>query len=123
MIIGAIAVLSLLFFGGGIFTFDSVRDAAEEFIKDKDRAKQVVSITEQADEEFESFTNNLDKLSRQLAQMNKDYNLTREDMDSFSSQVKKNRMAFLEKYVELRFQVKDLVTAEEWQAMHIKKED
>ncbi len=123
MIIGAIAVLSLLFFGGGIFNFENVRDAAEEFIKDKDRAKQVESITEQADEEFESFTNNLDKLSRQLAQMNKDYNLTREDMDSFSIQVKKNRVAFLEKYVELRFQVKDLVTAEEWQAMHIKRED
>jgi hypothetical protein len=48
--------------------------------------------------------------------MNKDYNLTREQMESFAGQVKKNRTAFLEKFVELRFQISKLVTAEEWQA-------
>ena len=53
---------------------------------------------------------------------NKNYNLTREEMDSFSSQAKKNRAAFLEKFVELRFQLKDLVTAEEWQAMKVQRE-
>lgn len=117
MIIGVITALMLLF-GGGIFSFDYIRDAAEEAIKDKDRAKQVVSITKQADEEYEAFTKNLNKLSKQFVKMNKDYNLTREEMDALSGQAKKNRMAFLEKYVELRFQVKNLVTAEEWQAMH-----
>jgi len=54
--------------------------------------------------------------------MNKDYNLTRQEMDSFSIQAKKNLTAFLEKIVELRFQVKNLVTAEEWQAMHVQRE-
>ncbi|MBW1752762.1 MAG: hypothetical protein JRJ46_06590 [Deltaproteobacteria bacterium] len=115
MIIGILAAITFLF-GGGIFTFDYARDAAEEFIKDKDRAKQVISITKQADEAFEEFAENLDKLSKQLPQMNKDYNLTREQMDAFSSKVKKNRTAFLEKFVELRFQISKLVTAEEWQA-------
>ena len=121
MIIGLVSVLTLIM-GGGIFSFDHVRDAANEFIKDKDRAKQVVSITKQADEEFELFTENLDELSEQLVQMNKDYNLTREEMDSFSIQAKKNLTAFLEKYVELRFQAKNLVTAEEWQAMKVQRE-
>jgi DNA anti-recombination protein RmuC len=99
-----------------------VFDAAEEIIKGRDRAKQVISITGQADEEFERFAENLDELSKQLVQMNKDYNLTRQEMDSFFGQVKKNRTAFLEKFVELRFQIKDLVTAEEWQAMHVQRE-
>ena len=109
-------------FGGGIFSFDYIRDAAEEVIKDKDRAKQAVSITEQADEEFELFTENLDDLSKQLAKMNKNYNLTRAERDSFSIQVKKPRTAFFEKYIELRFQMINLVTAEEWQAMHVQRE-
>jgi len=122
MVVAVIYVASLLF-GVGIFTFENVRDAAEESIQDKDRAKQVVAITEQADEEFESFTENVEKLSKQLAQMNKDYNMTREEMDSFTIKANKNRKAFLDKYVELRFQMKDLITAEEWQAMHVKKED
>jgi uncharacterized membrane protein len=119
MIVGAIAIITYLF-GGGIFTFENIRDAAEEIIKDKDRAKQVISITKQADKEVKSFAENLDKLSKQLAQLNKNYNLTREELDSFSIQAKQNRMAFLEKFIELRFQLKNLVTAEEWQAMHIK---
>ena len=97
-------------------------DAAEEIIKDRDRAKQVISITGQADEEFELFTENLDKLSKQLAQMSKNYNLTRAERDSFSIQVKKPRTAFFEKYIELRFQMINLVTAEEWQAMHVQRE-
>lgn len=119
MIIGLVSVLTLIM-GGGIFSFDYIRDATDEFIKDKDRAKQVVSITKQADEEFELFTENLDELSKQLVQMNKDYNLTREKIDSFYTQTDKRRMAFLEKFVELRFQAKNLMTAEEWQAMYIK---
>ena len=119
MIIAAITILTLLF-GGGTFSLDNVRDAAKEVIQDKDRAKQVVAITKEADKEFKSFTKNVNKLSKQLVQMNKDYNLTREKIDSFYTQTDKRRMAFLEKFVELRFQAKNLVTAEEWQAMYIK---
>ena len=120
MIIAAITALTLLF-GGAIFTFDNIRDAAEEVIKDKDRAKQVVSLTKQADDEYETFAKNLNELSEQFLQINQDYNATREELDSFSTRSKKNRMAFLEKFVELRFQVKGLVTVEEWQAMHIER--
>jgi hypothetical protein len=119
MLIAAITVFTLLF-GGGIFSFDNVRDAAKEVIQDKDKAKQVVAITKQADKEFKSFTKNINKLSEQLVLMNKDYNLTRSEIDSFYLQTDKRRRAFLEKFVELRFQAKNQVTAEEWQAMYIK---
>jgi hypothetical protein len=119
MLIAAITVFTLLF-GGGIFSFDNVRDAAKEVIQDKDKAKQVVAITKQADKEFKSFTKNVNKLSEQLVLMNKDYNLTRSEIDSFYLQTDKRRRAFLEKFVELRFQAKNLMTAEEWQAMYIK---
>ncbi len=119
MLIAAITVFTLLF-GGGIFSFDYVGDAAKEVIQDKDKAKQVVAITKQADKEFKSFTKNVNKLSEQLVLMNKDYNLTRAEVDAFYIQTDKRRRAFLEKFVELRFQAKNRVTAEEWQAMYIK---
>jgi hypothetical protein len=122
MIIAAITAL-LVLFGGGIFTFDSVRDAAEEVIKDRDRAKQVAAITEQADDEIKSFSENLEKLSEQLVEMNRNYDLTRAEIDAVSLQAKKNRTAFFEKYIELRFQMKDLMTAEEWQAMQRAKKE
>ena len=53
---------------------------------------------------------------------NKNYNLTCEEVDSFSSQVKKNRTAYYEKFIELRSQLIDRVTVEEWQAMHVQRE-
>ena len=52
--------------------------------------------------------------------MNKDYNLTREEIDAFYIKSDKRRRAFLERFVELRFQAKNLLTAEEWQAMYAK---
>lgn len=119
MLIVAITVFTLLF-GGGIFSLDNVRDTAKEAIQDEDRAKQMIVITMQADKEFKSFTKNVNNLSKQLVQMNKDYNLTREEIDSFYFQADKRRMAFLDKFVEFRFQAKNLVTAEEWQAMYAK---
>ena len=54
------------------------------------------------------------------SKLNKDYNLTRKEIDAFYLQADKRRMAFLEKFVELRFQAKNLMTSEEWQAMYIK---
>ena len=119
MIIAAITILTILF-GGGTFSLDNVRDASKAVIKDKDRSKQVVAVTKEADKEFKSFTKNVHNLSKQLVQMNKDYNLTREEIDTFYLQADKSRKAFLERFVELRFQAKNLVTAEEWQAMYAK---
>jgi hypothetical protein len=120
MIIAAITIFTLLFGGGGFFSLDYVRDAAKEVIEDEDRSKKLVAITKQADKEFKSFTKNVNNLSKQIAQMNKDYNLTREEIDAFYLQADKRRKAFLERFVELRFQAKNQMTAEEWKAMYAK---
>jgi len=124
-ILATISVITVLMSGGNNFTLDHVRDAAKEGIKDKDRSKQVVAITKRADKEFKSFNKNIGKLSKQLVQMNADYNLTREEIDSFYNQSDKSRMAFLERFIELRFEAKNLMTPEEWEAIYtkIQKED
>jgi phosphorylcholine metabolism protein LicD len=119
-ILATITVVTILMGGGSNFTLDHVRDAAKDGIKDKDRSKQVVAITKRADKEFKSFNKNIGKLSKQLVQMNADYNLTREEIDSFYNQSDKSRMAFLERFIELRFEAKNLMTPEEWEAIYTK---
>ena len=119
MIIVVITVFTLLF-GGSFLSLDNVRDAAKEVINDKDRTKQVVAVTKQAEKEFKSYIKNLNNRSKQLVEMNKDYNLTRKDLYAFYIKSDERRMAFLERFVELRFQARNLVTAEEWQAMYAK---
>jgi hypothetical protein len=116
MILGVLTVL-LSLFGSGVFSFEYARDAAEEVIKDKDRAKQVVSITKQADEEYETFTENLEGLSEKFVQLNTDYDLRQAEIDAFTRQAENNRMEFLDNYVDLVFQMKGLMTEDEWMAM------
>ena len=117
MIIAIVSVFQLIF-SGGAFSFEYIGDLAAEIIKDKDRAKQVMVVIEQADESYETFSENLNNLSEQLVSLNRNYDTTHTEIESLSTEVKRNRMAFLNKYVELRFQLKDLVTDEEWKAMH-----
>ena len=113
-------ILHSLLFGGDIFSYDYVREAAKEVIKDKDRAKQVVAITKQADKEFKSFSKDVDNLSRQLVKINQDYYSTREEVYAIYAKSDKRRSAFMERLIELRFQAKNHITAEEWQTMYAK---
>jgi len=120
MIIAAVTALAILF-SSGAFSFDHIRDAADAVIKDKDRAKQVISITKQADEYLESLTEKLGEQGEQYADLNANYNTTREEHYALSHEIGKNRREFLEQLVELRFQIQDLVTAEEYQEIVIKR--
>ena len=117
-VLATITVATLLFSGGAGFTLGDVRDTAKEIIKDKDRAKQVIALTKEADKGFKSFNKDISKYSKQLVEMNRDYNLTREEISNFYIEYDKRRMEFLERFVELRFEAKDLSTPEEWQAMY-----
>ena len=121
MIIAAVSVIIMLL-GNGAFSFDYFMDAAEAVIKDKDRAKQVMAIAEEGNKANEVFVEELEQLSKQMDELNKDYNLTREELTAASDKVQENRRAYFDKFVALQFQARDLVTAEEWQAMRTRIE-
>ena len=117
MIIAIVGVFHIMI-GGGSFSFDYMHDAAKEIIKDKDRARQVMQITDQVDEELIEFGEKIERLSEELVKMNKNYDLTHEEWNASFERSQKARTDFLNKYVELRFQISGLVTAEEWESMH-----
>ena len=119
-VLATITVVTILVGGGSVYDFGDVRDVAKDIIQDKDRSKQVLALTKTMDKEFKSYSKQINALSRQLVEMNKDYNLTREEIDAFYEEPNKNRKAFLERFVELRFAAKDLTTETEWQAMYEK---
>ena len=114
MIIGIITALALLF-GGGAFSFDHIKEAAEEVINDRDRAKQVIAITKEADEALETFTDKLDEQAAQYVDLNANYNATREEMYALSTEVGKSRREFLEQFAALRFDLQEYVTKEEFE--------
>jgi septal ring factor EnvC (AmiA/AmiB activator) len=119
-VLATITVVTMLVAGGSVYDLGDVRDVAKDIIQDKDRSKQVLALTKSMDKEFKSYSKQINALSKQLVEMNKNYNLTREELDAFYEEPNKNRKAFLERFVELRFAAKDLTTETEWQAMYEK---
>lgn len=114
MIIGVIAALAIVF-GGSVFSFDHVKEAADEVIDDRDRAQQVIAITKEADEALEAFTDKLDEQAALFVELNANYNATREEMYAWSTEVAKNRREFLEQVVAFRFEFQGHVTEEEFE--------
>jgi DNA integrity scanning protein DisA with diadenylate cyclase activity len=120
MIIATITVIMMLMNGGIGFSFDIFNVGVEEVVKDKDRAKQVISITKEADKEVKALSKDLNKMSKELIELNSDYDLTRDDMDKFYEKNDKRRIAFQEKIIKLRFKAKDLMSENEWNAAYAK---
>ena len=52
--------------------------------------------------------------------MNRNYDLTTDEMRSFLDYADSRREAFQEKLIDLRFQAKNLMSQEEWEAMYAK---
>ena len=117
MIIATITAI-IFIFSGGMFSFDVFKDSADKVLKDKDRTKQIKVITKEADKALKSLVNNINDHSKKLVSLNANYNMSREDLDAFLSQGDQYREQFQERLIELRFQAKNLLTREEWEAMY-----
>jgi hypothetical protein len=117
MIIATITAI-MVFFGGGMFSFDVFKNSADKVIEDKDRVKQIKVITKEADKELKLLNKSINNESKKLVTLNSNYGVTREELDSFLAQQDQYREQFQERLIELRFQVKKLVKQEEWEDMY-----
>ncbi|MDX2451181.1 hypothetical protein [Desulfosarcina sp.] len=120
MIIGTITLIVLLFGGGVGFSLDIFSDAAENVIPDKQIVKQIKDITKSADDEMKAWQKEAGKISQQLAEMNRNYDLSETEMKIALNQADIRREAFQEELIKLRFQAKNLMSWVEWDAMYAK---
>ena len=120
MIIAIITTVVILIYGGAGFSFGGFNDAVEEVIKDKSRIKQIIVITEEADKVLKALNQNIETNSKELAKMNRNYDLTRQEVENFFELDEIRHKAFQETFITLRFQAKKLMSQEEWEAMYAK---
>ena len=113
----------LLFGGGAGFSFDIYKKVAADVIVDKQIVKQIKSVTKTADEEMETWQKEAQKISKQLAEMNRNYDLTPAEMDTFLDYADSRRDAFQEKLIQLRFKAKNLMSQHQWESMYAKLEE
>jgi hypothetical protein len=120
MLIATITTITvLLFFGGpGGFSFDMFKAGIKDHVADRGRAKEIIAITKDADKEVKAFTKDLKKASKRLVTLNSNYNVTRDELNEFLDEFDQHQVQFQERIVDLRFQARDLMTPEEWQAVY-----
>ena len=119
MIIGTITLIVMLM-GGGFFSFDVYYDAAKDVIVDKVVVKQIKLVTKAADKEMKAWGKGVKEISKQIAEMNRNDDLTKAEMDAYLKWTDTRRDAFQERLIKLRFEAKKLVTLEQWEAMYAK---
>ena len=121
MIIATIAAIMIIFGGSG-FSLDVFNKAAGDVIEDKDRVKQIKAITKQANKEVRSITKRFNNASKEAVEMMTRSDVTREEIFAYFNQIEKEHEAFQEALIKLRFQARDLMSQEEWEAMYARIE-
>ncbi len=112
----------MMLLGGGGFSFDVFHDAAKDVIADKQIVSQIKAVTKSADKEMKAWGKDVKKISKEFAEMNRNYDLTEAEMNAYLKGVDTRRDAFQDKLIKLRFQARNLVSREQWEAMYAKTE-
>ncbi|MBW2634087.1 MAG: hypothetical protein JRE14_08190 [Deltaproteobacteria bacterium] len=118
MIVATITMIALVFGGGAGFSFDIYKKAADAVIQDKQIVKQVKFYTKEADKEMKNWQKDTNKFAKQIVEMNQNYDLARVDAEHILHQIDTRRNEFQKKLLQLRFQVKELMSQEEWESMY-----
>ena len=118
MIIATVTFLMLHFGGGGALSFDVYADGAKDVLQNKHQIETIQSITKTADKELKAWAKEVKKISEQVVEMNKKYDLTHEELNTLFTQADKQLAEHQEKVINLRFQAKSLVSQEEWEAIY-----
>jgi hypothetical protein len=118
MIIATVTFLMLHFGGGGALSFDVYAAGAKDVLQDKHQIEAIGAITKTADKELKTWAKEVKKISEQVVEMNNKYDLTQEELNTLFAQADKQLAEYQEKLINLRFQAKNLVSQEEWEAIY-----
>ena len=121
MIIGTITLLSILLLGGGGgFSFEKTfKPAVKNVVADEDKQGQVIDVTKEADEALKQLRKQVkDVWSPKLKALLDNYDATEDDFRNFVKEANEARVKIQEQVVGYRFQMKDLMTEAEWNAMY-----
>ena len=114
-----IAMTILFLHGGGSFSFDNLKPYVKEFVADAERVAAIETVIKQANDDLAAFYKRINKeWSDQLLETNLNYASTREDFTNVFAVVDAQRDELQQRLLDRRFEMKDLTTPEEWQAIH-----
>ena len=121
MIMATLGAL-LLFFGGGLAGGHEqmvalMREAASECVAEAQRRNEVDRVLARMQREMDDYEARLSELRRRLLSVDGDYGATAEEYRAIVGDLHAAWMTTERRLVNLRFDLRDLMTPQEWYAM------
>ena len=93
---------------------EQVAEQIREIVSDQKRADEADSIAEQMFEETEAFLENINESRKTAIELSENYDTTHEAFETHYEVFFQQRRAHSEKYTALSFQLRKVVTEDEW---------
>ena len=116
MIVGIVALFTMLFFGGAqeYFFIEKLEKGAKKFIVDKDRSKEIILDLKEGKALIKAFNKDRKGKLAEFHTMNLDRDISREEMKVFFNNRKEERLVFQKSMADIRVKTFSKINDEEW---------
>jgi len=120
MIIGTIALLTLLF-GGGVelFFINNFDKGVKEYVIEKDRQKEILADLKTSKKLISNFNKEREKQYKLFKKLNVSHETTKENLVDFFNDLHKERLTHQEKVIDKRISVIKKIKADEWDSIMV----
>jgi len=122
MIVAALAALFLGVGGSGL-SMDDLKDRVKQAISDQATVEQVDGVLTEMDNLMTAYEKELKSTGQQISEANKDYDAPDSKFKGIIADGIETGDASRGRLLDLRFQMKDLMTEEEWAAVFAPKDE
>ena len=120
MIVGTIALLTLLFGGGLDFFFiDNLEKGVKEYVIEKDRKKEILADLKTSKKLISNYSKERKAKYKTYKKLNFSHETTREDLVDFFNKLYKERVAYQKEMVDARIAVNKKIKADEWDSIMV----
>ena len=116
MIIGTIALLTILFGGGvgEVFFVDKLEKGIKEFVLNKDRKKEILADLKTSKAFIKEFDKGRKSKMKDFDELNASYQTTSEELIVFFNELQDERVDFQDKIMDDRIAIANKITFDEW---------
>jgi len=120
MIIGTIALITMLFGGGFDFFFiDNLEKGVKEYVIEKDRRKEILADLKTSKKLISNYSKERKAKYKTFKKLNISPETTREDLVDFFNKLYKERVAYQKEIVDSRIAVNKKIKADEWDSIMV----
>ena len=121
MIIGTIALITLLLGGGGLdfFFIDNLEKGVKEYVIEKDREKEILADLKTSKKLISNFHKEREAKHKTFKKLNFSHETNREDLVGFFNELYKERVAYQKEMVDERLAVNKKIKADEWDSIMV----